>query len=167
MAELQRENTIEDKPIKMGYRSGGTQGITVPATNGDYYHRLGGAFVKIVAGVARLCATVTASVDGWLCMNKETSKNNALAGSGKAHFVITDTSAIFEIPTIQAKASFVGASYIGRACRFITRGSTTSQKQYAFTGPKCATPLLLIRDIDKVNKTVFVSINPNKLDVSQ
>lgn len=167
MAELQRENTYDDQPIKMGYRYGGTQGITVPATNADYYNRLGGAFVKIVDGVARMCGSrPTASLDGWLCMNKETTRNTAQKGNGQAYFVITDTSAVFEIPHHGAYAS-VGASLIGAGCMVTTGHTTTTGKQKAWCTPKNATPLLIIRDVDKTNQTLFVSINPARLDTGQ
>ena len=160
------ECTIDDQAIKMGYRYGGTQGVTVPATSADYYNRLGGAFVKIVSGVARLCATKTASLDGWLCMNKETSRNTSQRADGTAYFVITDTSAVFELPAATPVAN-LSASVIGKGCQVCKRGTTTSLKQWAYLTPKGATPLLLIRDVDTDNKTVFVSINPNRLDSGQ
>ena len=166
MAELQLENTIDDIALKMGYRSGGRQGITVPATNADYVHRLGGAFVYLTTGgVARVVGSTQASIAGWLCMSKETTNNARVQLDGKAYFVITDPSAVFEVPFHGANAS-VGASMIGMGVCLInhpTSGTTQKQQARIAASNKCATPLLVVRDVDKTNKTVFVSLNPNRL----
>jgi len=160
-------DTIFDDAIKYGWRYGGSQTITVPATNADYINRRGSGFVKIVRGVARMCASKCASLSGWLIAPKETTHGNSVRLDGNEYAVITDPTAVFECPVDEKLASLT-ATKIGQGCHPITRGSTTSltQKLRIPAGVGCATPLLLIQDVDVSTSgkhSVFVRINPAKM----
>jgi len=161
-------DTMYDKAISMGWRSGGKQGFAVlgSLTAADYVNRRAGAFVKFSTGRAVTLGSTDTAVSGWLCMGKETTANLSKLITSDEYFVITDRTAVFEIPVFERTAS-LSVNHVGKACYLQEEGSTTTTKQYAKmpTGT-CATPVLLIRDIDLENKTVFVSMNPDNLSVA-
>lgn len=155
--------TTNDNSIKFGWRYGGGQGMSVPATSGDYLNRMGSCFVKVSSGVARTLASTDTVVAGWLIMPKETTHGNAVQLTGGDYFVITDPTAVFECPVSEKTAS-LAASLLGEGCYPVeSGGSTTGYKQLVKLAPAtCATPTLIIRNVDTTNKSVYVSINPAK-----
>lgn len=98
-------------------------------------------------------------------MPKETTHGQSVRLDGNEYSVLTDPSAVFEAPVNEKLASLT-ATHVGNFGYLVDIGSGTSKKQYVriqANKSKPATPLLLIRDVDVDNKSVFVSINPNKL----
>ncbi len=162
-------DTIYDKAIKYGYRYGGCQTITVPATNADYINRRGAGFVKITGGIARTLASNDTTVSGWLTVPKETTHGNSVQLNGNDYAVITDPTAVFEAPVSEVNASLT-ATHIGESCFLVESGSTTSKTQKCKLGAggavAAASALLLIQDVDVANKSVFVRINPAKYNYS-
>ena len=156
---------VTDKSVKYGYRYGGKMGISVAATSTDYFNRRGANFVKITGGVARMCASTDTVVSGWLEGPKETTHGAAVQLSGGKYHVVTDPTAVFECPVDERTGSL--ARKEGHSCFPYDTGSTTTYKQYVklATGD-CATPSLLIWDVDTDNHTAFVSINPAKYSVN-
>ena len=113
--------TTNDNSIKYGWRYGGNQGISVPATSADYLNRMGSCFVTVEDGVARTCASNDTTVDGWLMMGKETTHGQAIALTGGDYFVINDPTAVFECPVDETIAS-LAVTAIGEGA-FIGAGS--------------------------------------------
>lgn len=170
MALAKMTTTMDDKSVRYGYRYGGTQGVVVNATSTVYLNRRGANFVTFGSGTVALCASISTTVGGWAMGPKETTINQAkqLGGVGQELFVVTDPTAVFEVPVDQRTAS-LAASQIGEACFPYEQGTTTTYKQYVkigAAGVAAASALLLIRDVDTTNKTVFVSINPAKFSVT-
>lgn len=158
--------TTNDSSIKFGWRYGGHQGVSVPASTGDYVNRLGGAFVKVTGGTARIATESTTTVDGWLEMPKETTQGESVQLDSNDYFVITDPTAVFELPVDESAASLAQTS-IGDGCLCAVSGSGTTAKQKAkLSAGTCATPILLIEDVDLTNKSVYVRMNPAKRDVT-
>jgi hypothetical protein len=163
--------TMTDKSVRYGYRYGGTQGVVVNATSSVYLNRMGANFCTMGGGQVAMCASNSTTIGGWATGEKETTINQAvqMGAIGEELFVITDPTAVFEVPVNEAAAS-LAASQIGEAC-FVAEsgGSTTSYKQYVKiggSGVSAASALLFIRDVDVDNKTAFVSINPAKFSVT-
>lgn len=154
--------TTTDTPVKFGWTSGGGVGISVPATSADYLNRRGSCFVKVSSGLARPVASTDTTVSGWLTVPKETTHGESVQLTGGDYFVITDPTAVFACPVNEAAAS-LAASCIGEACWPVESGSTTTKSQKVKLGPAgCATPTLIITDVDVTAKVAFVRINPSK-----
>jgi hypothetical protein len=121
-------------------------------------------FCKVDAGVISMSASTDTTIDGWVLAPKETTHNQAVALTGGEYYVITDPTAVFEVPVDETAASLVLKE--GESGFVVESGGTTTgymQKVKIATGG-CATPLLLIWNVDTTNHTAFVSINPAKYD---
>ena len=171
MAFAKMTTTMSDKSVRYGYRYGGTQGIVVNATSSVYLNRRGANFCTFGSGYVAMCASDSTTIGGWAMGEKETTINQAvqMGGAGEELFVVTDPTAVFEIPADQSAAS-VAASQIGEACYIAeSGGTTTTYKQkgkIGITGVAAASALLFIRDVDIENDSLFVSINPAKFSVT-
>ena len=171
MALAKMTTTMTDKSVRYGYRYGGTQGMVVNATSSVYLNRRGANFCTFGSGYIAMCASNSTTIGGWAMGEKETTINQAvqMGAQGEELFVVTDPTAVFEVPVDESAAS-LAASCIGEAAYVAeSGGTTTTYKQKAklgAAGVSAASALLFIRDVDTTNKTAFVSINPAKFSTS-
>lgn len=150
--------------LRYGHREGPGKGREVPIMANQYFHRLGGHFVKLREGNATLCATGDAVVAGWAVTPKQDDARESWAGGGKevdSVFVIYGLEDVFELPVLEKNAS-LAASWIGQGAALVTSGATYAMKQYAKIGGSVTASPVSIVDVDTTAKTVFVKIKPSK-----
>lgn len=148
--------------IRFGLREGPGKGREVPFAADVYVHRRGGKFVKLILGVASLCASGDTHIFGWAETPKDTAgysvwKSSSTAKADKV-FVVYGNDNVFEMPVNETKAS-LGASFIGIGVAIVETGATYTLKQQAKLDSTAASMLNIV-DIDKANRTVFVKIKP-------
>ena len=162
---------MASKEIKYGIREGEGHGKEYPVAATQYLQNRGGHFVHLVSGAVTLCASGAVVVGGWADVPKQTAGQNSWASSSTAKkdkvFVITGLEDVFEMPYYGHTAS-PNATLVGRNVGIINATTpgvnctvSATSKQYAKGGGAALTssPLTVV-DFDRVNKTVFVKIDP-------
>ena len=153
--------------LKYGWAYGGREGVEMPVSNDQYFHRLGGAFV--CASGPEGVKISTASTDtllGWAEVPRADSpglvdywKSSSTAAKDKV-YVITDPTAVFSMPVFENQAS-LNASLVGYFVAASAEGATTTLKQKCRGVPAAAANKQLeVVDVDITNKVVYVRMNP-------
>lgn len=149
--------------VRYGHCEGPGKGREYPTAANQYFHNLGGHFVKLVAGDVTLCASGDTGIAGWAVTPKHDSGKHAWKSSASdSVFVIYGLEDVFEMPVDETAAS-LAVSFIGHGAGIANSGATYALKQKAKISvsatPLTATPLSIV-DVDTDAKTVFVKVKP-------
>jgi hypothetical protein len=148
--------------LKYGHVEGPGRGREYPTAASQTFYRRGGKFVVLRAGNITLCASNAATIAGWAITPKDAEgytywTSSATAEADKLFVIFPSSEDVFEMP--HSEATVVAASQIGWSARI----KIESGVQYFEVVNTAASSVLNIVDVDSVNNTAFVKVNPGNL----
>ena len=148
--------------LKYGHVEGPGKGREYPVAASQTFYRRGGKFVILRAGNVTLCASTAATITGWAITPKDAAgqaywTSSSTAEADKVFVIFPSLLDVFEIPN--SEATSVLASEIGMAARI----KIESGAQYFEKVTTAASSCLVIVDVDSVNNTAYVKVNPSNL----
>jgi len=150
--------------LRLGQVEGRGKGKELTLAAGQYYHILGGHFVKMSGAQngASLCASGTPTVAGWVISPKQdTGKDAYLTVSGDKGFLINGYEDVFAIRPDETFAS-MAASWVGYGMGMTLANATYATIQKAkLVAAGTASPLACV-DVDVEQKILYVRIKTHQ-----